>query len=227
MQPNPLPEVAIGPTPGPEPEPEPEPEPLALREPADALISWSAVSASHAAVDDETDDFDFVRAARRGAFWRRPLVRLVLIVMSLVLVAALGLQVAVRERDSLAALYPQAQPWLARLCEPLGCTLAAPRRIADVMIDASSFVRERTGDPAYALQLSIKNVAPMAVATPAFELTLMDAREQPVLRRVLTAADLGAPAQLAARGDWSTSVRVRVLAGAEQVSGYRLLAFYP
>jgi len=227
MQPNPLPEVAIGPTTGPEPEPEPEPEPLALREPADALISWSAVSASHAAVDDETDDFDFVRAARRGAFWRRPLVRLVLIVMSLVLVAALGLQVAVRERDSLAALYPQAQPGLARLCEPLGCTLAAPRRIADVMIDASSFVRERTGAPAYALQLSIKNVAPMAVATPAFELTLMDAREQPVLRRVLTAADLGAPAQLAARGDWSTSVRVRVLAGAEQVSGYRLLAFYP
>ncbi|MBZ0226226.1 MAG: DUF3426 domain-containing protein, partial [Comamonas sp.] len=191
------------------------------------LMSWSAASASHATVDGETDGFDFVRAARRGAFWRRPLVRLVLIVMSLVLVAALGLQVAVRERDSLAALYPPAQPWLVRLCEPLGCAVAAPQRIADVMIDASSFVRERTGDPTYALQLSVKNVAPVAVAMPAFELTLMDARDQPVLRRVLTAADLGAPVRLAARGHWSTSVRVRVLAGAEQVSGYRLLAFYP
>ena len=236
-EPEPEPESELTPEPEPEPESElepesrlePEPQPLALRETADTPRAWPAASAWPAAAQDEAaaDDFDFVRAARRGAFWRRPLVRLCLGLVFLLLAGALGLQVALRERDNLAALYPQARPWLARLCEPLACTLAAPRRIADVVIDASSFVRERSSDPIYVLQLSVKNGAAMGVAMPAFELTLMDAREQPVLRRILTAAELGAPAELNARGSWSGSVRLRVLQGAEQVSGYRLLAFYP
>lgn len=206
---------------------EPETEPLALQEDAGPSTLWSSAAAPSAGPGDETRDFDFVRAARRGAFWRKPLVRLLLALLLLSLVAALGLQVALRERDVLAAAYPQVRPWLARLCEPLACTLAPPRRMADVVIDASSFVRERAGEPVYVLRMSVKNSAAMDVAMPAFELTLMDARDQPVLRRVFTVADLGAPTQLAARGDWSTSVRLRVLQGSEQVSGYRLLAFYP
>lgn len=217
----------------PEPEPEsgleqePEPEHLAPSEPPESAPSPLAASAAPVAPPNETEHLGFVRAARRGAFWRRPLVRLLLALLFLSLAAALALQVAVRERDQLAALYPQARPWLLQVCEPLGCTLAPPRRIADVVIDASSFVREHANEPVYALQLSVRNSASMDVATPAFELTLMDAREQPVLRRVFTAAELGAPAQLAARGSWSASVQLQVHQGAERVSGYRLLAFYP
>lgn len=208
----------------PEPESIPEPEPafLALEEPAGTPGLGLPPPALQAA-----DDFDFVRAARRGAFWRRPLVRLVLGLCALALAGVLAVQLAVHERDRLAALYPEARPWLQRLCEPLQCTLAAPRRIADIVIDASSFVHERTSEPVYALQLSIKNNAASEVAMPAFELTLTDAREQPVLRRVFTAAELGAPAELAEHGSWSTSVRLRVLEDAARVSGYRLLAFYP
>ena len=172
-------------------------------------------------------DFDFVRAARRGAFWRKPLVRALLAIVFLALGALLALQVAVQQRDWLAEAYPPLQPMLKRLCEPLQCVVGVPRQIADVAIDASSFARLRDDEPVYALQVTVKNSAAIAVAMPAWELTLIDAREQPVVRRVLTAVELGAPDRLAARGSWSGAVQLRLQEGAARVTGYRLLAFYP
>ncbi|WP_353619158.1 DUF3426 domain-containing protein, partial [Paracidovorax cattleyae] len=66
------------------------------------------------------------------------------------------------------------------------------------------------------------------VAMPALELTLTDAQEQPVLRRVLLPQDLSAPAELPAHGEWGGAWPVNVgAAGNARVAGYRLLAFYP
>jgi hypothetical protein len=61
------------------------------------------------------------------------------------------------------------------------------------------------------------------------ELTLTDAQDQPVVRRVLTPADLGMhDAALAAAGDWSGSLGLQLPAnGGSRIAGYRLLAFYP
>ena len=38
---------------------------------------------------------------------------------------------------------------------------------------------------------------------------------------------MAAPAELAARGEWATSISVIVTTGGARVAGYRLLAFYP
>ena len=62
---------------------------------------------------------------------------------------------------------------------------------------------------------------------PAMELTLTDAQDQPVLRRVLLPNELAAPAEMPALGEWATSVAVIVTPGGARVAGYRLLAFYP
>ncbi|QXL85868.1 zinc-ribbon and DUF3426 domain-containing protein [Comamonas sp. NLF-1-9] len=175
----------------------------------------------------DADDFDFVRSARRKAFWRRPLVRGFLFLVLLALVGLLSLQLALHERDRIAASYPEARPWLERLCAPLACRVAPLRRIADVVIEGSSFVRQNAGDASYALQLLVRNNAPVALAMPAFELTLLDAQEQPVLRRVLSVQELDAPVELAPHGEWSGSLQLRLHADAARVSGYRLLAFYP
>ena len=170
-------------------------------------------------------EVSFVRAARRKAFWRKPAVRATLGLCLLAATAALALQVAVHERDRIAAMDARTRPWLMKLCEPLGCRLAPLRRIADVVIDSSSFNKAR-GD-SYQLALAMKSQSAMALAMPAVELTLTDAQDQPVLRRVLLPADMGAPAELAAHGEWSTSVSVIVTTGGARVAGYRLLAFYP
>ena len=167
----------------------------------------------------------FLIAARRKAFWNRPAVRALLGLLALMSVVALGLQIALHERSRIAALDARAGPWLLALCQPLRCEVAPYRQIGDVAIESASFNKAR-GD-GYQLSLSMKSKAAIAVATPAVELTLTDAQDQPVLRRVLLPADMAAPAQLQPGGSWSTSVAVVVTTGGARVVGYRLLAFYP
>ena len=86
-------------------------------------------------------------------------------------------------------------------------------------------IRDR-GD-SYQLALSIKSRAGFALAMPSVELTLTDAQDRPVLRRVLRPQELGAPGEIAPGGEWSGTLPVVVVTGGARVSGYRVLAFYP
>ncbi|TFY96352.1 DUF3426 domain-containing protein [Ramlibacter humi] len=183
-------------------------------------------SALHA--EGGLEDVSFVRAARRKAFWRRPLVRALLVLLALVLAGLLAAQYAVHERDRLAATNPGLQPLLEQLCKPLGCRIGPPHRIDAILIDNSGFTRLR-GDT-YRLSFTLKNQAAQPVAMPALQLTLTDTSDQPVLQRVLLPRELGAPSEtLAAAGEWSTSIAVAVnaAAGGGRIAGYKLLAFYP
>ena len=174
---------------------------------------------------DLDQDVGFVVAARHKAIWRSPVVRAMLSLVLLLCVLALALQVAVHERDRIAAMDVRAKPFLMRLCEAFGCNIAPQRQIAQVVIDSSSFNKLR-GD-SYQLVFVMKNRASSPVATPALELTLTDTQDQPVLRKVLLPGDFTAPIELAARGEWDASVSVVVTTGGARVIGYRLLAFYP
>lgn len=167
----------------------------------------------------------FLRAARRKAFWRRPGVRAVLVLLALSLGAALAAQVAVQERSFLAAKFPPLRPGLVALCEPLGCKLEPYRHIASVEVDSSAFQKIRGEE--YRLSLSLKNRAALPVAMPAIELTLTDAIDQPVLRRVFLPAQWAAPAELAAHGEWAVVRTVSLADAPARVAGYRVVAFYP
>jgi predicted Zn finger-like uncharacterized protein len=208
----------------------PDPAPT----PAPAAAKPVFLSRASAADDDDEDDdrsiedVGFIRKARRRAFWSRPAVRALLILLALALLALLGAQVIHHERDRVAAMYPDSQPWLEKACQALGCTLGAPRRIDAIAIDSSTFGKLR-GDT-YRLSLTLKNQAQQPVAIPAIELTLTDTQDQPVLRRVLQPNELGAAdATIASGGEWSASAAIAVAAGSSnaRIAGYRLLAFYP
>ncbi len=168
----------------------------------------------------------FVRAARRQAFWHSAGVRFVLLLLCLAALAGLAAQMAVHQRNALAAAQPQLRPWLEQACVRLGCAIGPDRRIAAVAIDSSGFVKAGRGD-SYQLTLAIKNLSGAAVAMPAVELTLTDAQDQAVLRRVLLPAELEAPVELAAHGEWSGQTMVVLAGPALRLSGYRVLAFYP
>jgi predicted Zn finger-like uncharacterized protein len=174
------------------------------------------------------DEPSFVRQARQQARWHHPAVRVLLSILLLALVALLAVQVAVQQRDRLAASEPALRPWLARLCAEAGCRIAPPRVIDAIAIDSSSFSKLRPD--AYRLQVTLKNQGRIEVAMPSLELTLTDSDEQAVVRRVLAPADLGAarPA-LAPATEWSGSIAIGVADNslASRISGYRLLAFYP
>lgn len=65
------------------------------------------------------------------------------------------------------------------------------------------------------------------MATPAVELTLTDAQDQVLVRKVFSPEEIGAPAELAARSEWNGSLPVMTQGLHLQVSGYRVMAFYP
>jgi len=174
------------------------------------------------------DEPSFVQQARRQARWRHPAVRALLLLVLLALAALLALQVAVQERNRLAAAQPALRPWLVRLCAELACRIAPPRQIDAIAIDSSSFNKLRAD--AYRLQVTLKNQSRVDVAMPALELTLTDGDEQAVVRRVLMPGELvPARAAIPAGSDWSGSVAIGITDNslASRVAGYRLLAFYP
>lgn len=169
----------------------------------------------------------FVRQARRRAFWRSRGMRAALMVVSLLLGLGLLAQVAVHERDSLAARFPAAAPLLEALCLPSGCQIGPVRQIESVVIDSSNLVR-RLGN-FYAFDFVLKNSARMPVAVPALELSLTDTRDAVIVRRVFLPEELpGAPQQLPAQGTLSLSLRLAIAdQGVSSMSGYRALVFYP
>jgi predicted Zn finger-like uncharacterized protein len=180
----------------------------------------------------------FVTQAQRAARWRTPWVRLALSLAGLALLTTLALQIAVQEKDRIAAMYPEAEPWLAKVCASAGCKVQSLKRIESIAVDASSFNRINknnapleTAMQSYKLAVTLKNTGTLAVALPHVELSLQDAQDAPVLRRVLSPADLGSSLQALAPtqdmvGSLTLQINTSSLAGS-RISGYRVLAFYP
>jgi predicted Zn finger-like uncharacterized protein len=173
------------------------------------------------------EDMSFVRDARRKAFWRRPVVRVALVMTCLLLIVSLALQVAVHERDRIAAIDPRAKPWLDELCGPLQCSVKPLRQIESIVIESSAFNKVRGN--AYRFSISLRNKSTVPLAMPGIELALTDSQDQPMLRRVLMPADLGAATVIAPGAEWSASLPVSVAPTTQtaRIAGYRLLAFYP
>ncbi|MBS3019298.1 hypothetical protein DJFAAGMI_02041 [Comamonas sp. PE63] len=172
------------------------------------------------------DEPGFVRQARRKAFWHSAGMRVALVLGSLLAVAGVVGQHAWQQRDVLAAQYPALAPVLAKACSLAGCELQARRAIADVVISGSGF-KQLADARQYQWSLTLENRSDVPVAMPMAELTLTDAQDRPLLRRVIDLKPLGAPEQLQARQEWSVNVPVQVQDLGAAVAGYRALVFYP
>ncbi len=169
----------------------------------------------------------FVRQARRRAFWSSRGMRAAMAMLVLLLGALLAGQLALHERDQLAASRPELQPLLQRACDVLGCRLGPVRKIDAIVIDSTALVR-RLGD-FYAFDLVLKNTATTPLAVPALELSLTDTRDQVIARRVFLPEEWpDAPSMLPAQGSVSVSLRLALALGdATPMAGYRALVFYP
>ena len=170
-------------------------------------------------------ELSFVRAARRRAFWRRPLVRAALaFAVGWVLVTAAAL-LALQQRDWLAARYPTARPALNQACALVGCAVRPYRKIEAVVVESSSF--DHLGDGRYRLNVSLSNKEDLEIQTPALELTLTDVNEQPVLVRLLQAPDVGARSTLRPREDWTGGLTMALdPAVSARVVRYHVIATY-
>ncbi len=187
----------------------------------------ATLAAQAAPANEAMPSPSFVAAARRRAFWSSWPIRAVLWLVLVVLLLALALQAAISQRDWLAAREPRLAPLLVALCKPVGCALSPYRLLDAVVIDSSAFNRASGGE--FRFSVVLRNTADMPVATPALELVLTDAEDRQLIRRVVTAAELGASPTLAPRDEFS-GVRLLTVADpnvSSAVTGYRLMAFYP
>jgi predicted Zn finger-like uncharacterized protein len=194
---------------------------------------------------DTQEDVSFVRDAQRKAFWKNPLVRWSMRMMSVLLLVALAFQWTLHNKDTLAALQPQLAPLLRVLCAVPRCEVQLPRRIESVVIDSSSF--NRLGPDLYRLSFALRNTGAIPLALPSLEVTLTDARDQALLRRVLAPAQYGTgTGALAAHSALTGAFLMKISdegqpvnvpspvssipslpSVAVRVAGYRILAFYP
>lgn len=176
----------------------------------------------------ELSDVSFLRKRRADSLRHKPFIRFALAFLSLALLLGLAGQVVFHERDRIVAQQPGLKPWLLAFCEPFSCKLSALQQKDSMLIDSASFNKLR--DDTYRLNFTLKNTATVALALPAIELTLTDSRDQPVLRRVFLAAELGVGSDsLAAASERpiSLALGVSLPATAERIVGYRVYAFYP
>lgn len=143
---------------------------------------------------------------------------------------ALGAQFGFHFRGEIALLWPDSKPILTLACARLGCDIPLPRRVEQMSIEASDLQAEGSSPSIMVLSATLRNRAAFPQQFPALELTLTDAQELPVARRVLTARDyVGRTGKLengfAANSE--LTVKVFIETSSLKPTGYRLYLFYP
>ncbi len=196
---------------------------------AEALDNADSTDASDNTTDAATPAPTpaFVRQADSRAFWRRPLVRVLMALLLIAALVVLVLQVAFTQRERIAAYLPGARPALVQMCRVLRCEMGALRQIDAIVVDGSSFTRLRTDT--YRLGVVLKNNAQVEIAMPSIELELSTVQGRTLVRRVLSPSDMGAAPTLAAGAEWIGEIPVALDAAdvASRVAGYAVLPFYP
>lgn len=117
---------------------------------------------------------------------------------SLLLVALIGVQLAVLFRGELLARAPQTRDVLLQLCGVFSCTVGWPAHVEQLAVIGSE-LQTIPGTDVLELTAVIRNRATFRQALPAVEVTLTDSRNRPIARKVFTPADY-----LAAAGEPSS-----------------------
>lgn len=144
---------------------------------------------------------------------------------SLIALFGLAAQTAYFYRNEAAARIPEAKPWLEQMCQFALCQIEPPRDTQAISIESSDLQTDPANRNSLTLIALLRNRAGFSQDTPHLELTLTDAQDALVARRVLAPRDYFANAQIAAGSE--LPLRLLIDAGQLKASGYRLYAFYP
>ncbi len=149
---------------------------------------------------------------------------------AMIALLGLGAQATYHFRTEIAVLAPEFKPAMQELCATLGCDLPLPRKAELIGIETSDLHPDPANAARLQLVASLRNRAPFAQEYPHLELTLTDAADKALVRRVLSPADYrpasksNAP-DFAANGELAVSLILDVTDVAP--IGYRLYVFYP
>ena len=140
-------------------------------------------------------------------------------------IIVLGVQAAYFYRNEAVLHFPESKPWLTQMCIHLSCRFDAPRDAQAISIESHDLQADPANKNLLALIALLRNRAGFVQDAPHLELTLTDAQDAPIARRVLAPRDYFATTPMGAGAE--LQVRLSIDAGQVRASGYRLYAFYP
>lgn len=147
------------------------------------------------------------------------------IFISLVLV----LQIGFRFRGELAHRFPDAKPVIQSICAELNCDIPLPQQAELISIETSDLRADGANLSVMVLSATLRNRATFVQSLPALELTLTDAQNKTLARRVLTPRDYGLSGARLESGFTANSelpIRIFIDTGTLKPVGYRLYLFY-
>jgi hypothetical protein len=174
---------------------------------------------------DPDDAPTFVRQAEREARWQSAGMRKTLALLAFALTLLLTGQAAHHYRDAVAARLPGAAPALQAWCAWSRCTIEAPRRLDDIVVESTALAKAAAGD-SFRLSVVLRNRAPVAASLPWVELTLTDANGELLARRALSPRDMRAPSAPIGAGA-ETTLQATLSTNALRITGYTVEVFYP
>lgn len=145
------------------------------------------------------------------------------------LVLALLAQGVLVFRSEIAQSSAQMRLFMESVCAGMGCELPLPRESTSITIESSDIQPDASREAFFTLHATLRNRAEFAQAWPHLEITLTDARDKALVRRVLEPkqwlpADMPQDAFPARK---EVAARVRFEAPGVAAAGYRVYAFYP
>ena len=177
----------------------------------------------------EYEEPSFVRQGRRRQRIGRAL-RIFMAVASVILLLGLLVQSAYVFRNQIAAWLPQTKPLLVQACTRIGCQVGLPMQIDAVSIESSELQALSADSNSFSLTVLLRNHSATAQAWPNLELTLNDAAEKPLVRRVFLPRGYLPNAQEFNQGFASRSeqtVKLFFELAQLKAAGYRVYVFYP
>ena len=178
--------------------------------------------------DSDAEEPSFVTRARRRAQAGGRRLSTVLLLLLLTLVAC-G-QAAYAFRDVLAAHVPSVKPWLMEGCKVLDCQIELPAQADAISIESNELTVLNAAKNTFTLNLLLRNRSSTAQRWPNIELTLLDASDRPVIRRIFSERDYLSTPQDSARGfaaNSEQSVKIGFELKQQKASNYRVYPFYP
>jgi predicted Zn finger-like uncharacterized protein len=179
--------------------------------------------------EEDEEEPGFLKRGRRKQRLGRSL-RIVYGLGSLLLLIAALLQAAYVFRNQIAGSFPQTKLALTQFCALAACRIDLPAQIASVSIESSELQTLASAKDKFVLTTLLRNYSATAQEWPYIELTLNDANEKPLLRRVFKPAEY-----LPNRGEAFTgfpaaserTIKINFALSEIQASGYRVYLFYP
>jgi hypothetical protein len=195
---------------------------------------WRSVKKSASPEDIDPDGMDadepeFVKRARRQQTGSRAR-RMFMGVGSAVLLVALIAQSFYTFRNQIAAHLPATAPALGSACAMLGCRIELLAQIDAVSIESSELQALATSQNSFLLTTVLRNRSAIAQQWPNIELTLNDANDKAVARRVFTPRDYLPRSVDVTKGfaaNLEQTSKLTFVLSELSASGYRVELFYP